>query len=146
MLGVKSLVNETPVLLFAASSSVYHQFKMLESFSSYRSSRYSHRTTLLPFYRASLIPKVEVYCRCCSESGACVSFPQPLGKKLLTPDISYGCEESVPVPCTNDVDDESPPYVEYLTKSRFASLLVFETDCILTDFSVLQTVFFCRFS
>ncbi|KAG0566165.1 hypothetical protein KC19_7G043200 [Ceratodon purpureus] len=64
-----------------------------------------------------------------SESGACVSFPQPLGKKLLTPDISYGCEESVPVPCTNDVDDESPPYVEYLTKSRFQNHPLGSKDC-----------------
>lgn len=92
------------------------------------------------------MPKVEVYCRCCSGSRACVAFPQPMGKNLLTPDFSYGCEKSVPVPCTNDVDDERPPYMEYITKTRFVSLLASETDCSLSEVSFLQTVPFCRFA
>jgi hypothetical protein len=59
--------------------------------------------------------KVEVcYCR----GPRRARLPQPMGKKLLAADFSYGCEP-IPVPCTNDVDDESPPYVEYLTKTRF---------------------------
>lgn len=47
--------------------------------------------------------------------------PKPYGKKLLCPDFSGGLEP-IEVPCTNDVDDEPPPYLEYITKSRLISL------------------------
>lgn len=45
MLGVDSLHNENPVLLFAASSSLNHPFKMLETFRSCLSSSYSPRAS-----------------------------------------------------------------------------------------------------
>ena len=60
-----------------------------------------------------------------------------MGKNLLTDDISYGCEKSIKVPCTNDVDDEPAPYVEYITKNRFVSLAVSETDYRLSEASLL---------
>lgn len=50
-------------------------------------------------------------------------MPPYLGKNLLRPDFSGGVEP-IPVPCTNDVDSDPPPYLkEYITKSRFIPLL-----------------------
>ena len=59
--------------------------------------------------------------------GYCIWFrgrnagPAYLGKNLLCRDFSGGLEV-IEVPCTNDVDDELPPYLEYITKSRLISL------------------------
>jgi hypothetical protein len=50
----------------------------------------------------------------------CYSWPKGpayLGTNLLVADFSGGLEP-IEVPCTNDVDREPPPYLEYITKSR----------------------------
>lgn len=52
-----------------------------------------------------------------------ISIPGYLGKKLLCADFSGGLEPIV-VPCTNDVDNEPSPSLEYITKSRFNLLPV----------------------
>ncbi|KAL2629901.1 hypothetical protein R1flu_014587 [Riccia fluitans] len=41
-----------------------------------------------------------------------------IGKKLLCPDIAEG-QEQVQIPCTNDVDDEPVPKIQYITKCWF---------------------------
>jgi len=66
--------------------------------------------------------KLEVF-GCCSWPLARCSGPKPLGKNLLCTDFSGGLEP-IDVPCTNDVDDEPPPYLEYITKSRLITLLI----------------------
>lgn len=70
---------------------------------------------------ASFLVKLEVFVFC-SWPKACESGPKYYGKNLLCADFAGGLEP-ISVPCTNDVDTEPPPYLEYITKSRLISLL-----------------------
>ncbi|XP_024384908.1 uncharacterized protein [Physcomitrium patens] len=57
------------------------------------------------------------------------SMPPYLGKNLLRPDFSGGVEP-IPVPCTNDVDSDPPPYLkEYITKSRYQGIPLGSNEC-----------------
>jgi hypothetical protein len=67
--------------------------------------------------------------------------PAYLGKNLLCTDFSGGLEP-IEVPCTNDVDSEPPPYLEYITKSRLASLHV---SGICTSLVALSSVQYSAF-
>lgn len=73
----------------------------------------------MTFGEAHVMVKLEVL-GCCSLPS---SGPKLYGTRLLCTDFSGGLEP-IQVPCTNDVDDEPPPYLEYITKSRLISLLI----------------------
>lgn len=74
---------------------------------------------------------------CCSWPSARNAGPKHLGKNLLCADFSGGLE-SIDVPCTNDVDSEPPPYLEYITKSRLISLLISGKCTSLVTFCVIS--------
>jgi hypothetical protein len=86
--------------------------------------------------------------------------PSYLGKNLLCADFSRG-REAVMVPCTNDVDDEPIPSLNYVTKSRQVFPLpdncstniakwVFFPQILLVVKAIpsliLRHIFFCTFS
>lgn len=72
----------------------------------------------MTFGEAHVMVKLEVLGCSLPSSG-----PKLYGTRLLCTDFSGGLEP-IQVPCTNDVDDEPPPYLEYITKSRLISLLI----------------------
>lgn len=72
--------------------------------------------------------KVEIFGYCSWLRGRNAG-PAYIGKNLLCKDFSSGLEP-IEVPCTNDVDSESPPYLEYITKSRLIFFLYLESTLL----------------
>lgn len=72
-----------------------------------------------------------------SESGQCWSKDAPvplyhMGTKLLCEDISCGLE-AVLIPCTNDVDSDPAPVVNYIIENRYLGRAKFILDSLLLD-------------
>lgn len=104
--------------------------------------------------------KATAYWRHCRWPNLATNPPSYLGKNLLCADFSRG-REAVMVPCTNDVDDEPIPSLNYVTKSRQVFPL---PDCCSTNIAkwvffpqillvvkaipslFLRHIFFCTFS